>query len=142
MRVRCLHLCVRVLCLAFGLSWWADGRTPHGTGTRRQERNREAEAATLAGIAASEATSDENPFKRVLELVGATDPGTGPDMSRFRGLMISLREEGLPAKPGMHRRLPTLGGGEDEELEGHGGRGDMGVAASSSSSSSSSSVRP
>ena len=77
----------------------------------------------------------------MLELVGATDPGTGPDMSRFRGLMISLREEGLPSKPGGRRRLPTLGGGEEEE--GDRGYGDgMGASSSLSSSLRSSQVRP
>ncbi len=59
--------------------------------TLRQERNREAEEATLAWVAESEARSDVSPFGRVLELVGASDSGRGLDMSRFRGLMITLR---------------------------------------------------
>jgi hypothetical protein len=69
----------------FSLS--GDGTARHG----RQARNREAEEATLARVAESEAWSGENPFRRVLELVGAADSGMGPDMSRFRGLMITLR---------------------------------------------------
>ena len=41
-----------------------------------------------------EETSGENPYARVLDLVSTKDDGKSVDVSRYRGLLISLRYVG------------------------------------------------
>lgn len=60
----------------------------------RMARNRELEEYTLQGL--RDAESDENPYARVIQLVDLADKGgQSMDMSRFRSLLIQLKETGV-----------------------------------------------
>lgn len=67
----------------------------------RQARNRELEQLFLDKIESEE--NEENPFARVLSLIGAGssstagDSGVGADKSRFRSLLFDLRERAPPS---------------------------------------------
>jgi hypothetical protein len=72
----------------------------------RQSKNRELEEMTLERI--REAEQSENPFARVLELVNVADNDRPQDMSRFRSLLIQLKESGLPSLGGKMARTSSL----------------------------------
>jgi len=63
----------------------------------RMAKNREQEEYTLQRL--QDAETAENPFARVLQLVDVSDKGQETDMSRFRSILIQLKESGLPEEP-------------------------------------------